>query len=139
MTISDLTAENMHWLAQLHARLGFDYQLPAMNTPLFPVKRMGKDANGFCFIAAAAKVTAEVYLWLDHEWGTPEQRWEALQELHRDITDKARKIGFDQLYVAIPPEIAKSFGPRLKDLGWELARPWPVYTLELGSALCAAQ
>ena len=132
MMISDLTAEHMPWLAELHARLGFDYRLPAMNTPLFPIKRIGKDAETErCCIALAAKVTAEVYLWLDPDWGTPQERWEAVKEVHRDVIERARKIGFDQLYVAIPPEIAKSFGPRLEDLGWQLARAWPVYTFEL--------
>ena len=128
--IRDWTPEDAAFVRQVHFDSGFDYQLPAMNTPLYPIRRAGVE-DGRSYIAAAVKVTAEVYLWLDHEWGTPQERLEALQELHADVTEKARTLGFDQLYVCIPPEIAKSFGPRLRDLGWELARPWPVYTFEL--------
>lgn len=81
--------------------------------------------------ALAAKVEAEVYLWLDPQWGTPEERWAAVKMFHNDVTSKAAVIGFDQLYAVLPPEVAKSFGPRLIDLGWQESRPWPKFVYEL--------
>ena len=31
----------------------------------------------------------------------------------------------------LPPEIAERFGARLEELGWKLARPWPLYVFQL--------
>lgn len=131
MEIKDLGHTGVVKAARLHEDSGFDYSFPRMvGNPLFPLQRGMFDGNDLV-LGAALKVSAEVYLWLDHEWGTPQMRWDALRKLHQDVTDKARQIGFDQLYCVLPPEVAKSFGPRLEELGWQGTRPWPMYTIEL--------
>jgi len=118
-------------VARIHERTGFDYRLPAIwANPRFPIKQVGV-ADGRPVIASVAKVQAEIYLWLDPDWGTPQERWDALKELHAEVVAQAEEIGFDQIYCVLPPEIAESFGPRLKELGWCETRPWPHYTLEL--------
>jgi hypothetical protein len=51
--------------------------------------------------------------------------------LHSDLAAKGREIGFDQEHCVLPPEVAERFGQRLEELGWKLARPWPLYVLQL--------
>ncbi len=132
MKVSELTAERLQAVAELHRQAHFDYQFPRdIETPLFPIRRAVLDDSGAIVGAAALKVEAEAYLWIDHAQGTPETRWKAIQVLQFDLALRAREIGFDQVHCALPPEIAKSFGPRLEDLGWKLARPWPIYTFSL--------
>jgi hypothetical protein len=131
MTTSPIEYEDMEHLVRIHAASGFDYQFPKdFNTPLFPIKLAA--THGATLIAAAAlKVEAEAFLWMDHDFGTPEQRMDALEMLNRDLRERALKIGFDQVHCALPPEIAERFGARLETLGWKLARPWPLYVFQL--------
>jgi hypothetical protein len=131
MTTSDIQQEDMRRIVEIHAASGFDYRFPKdFNTPLFPVKIAA--THGPDLIAAAAlKVEAEAYLWMDHDFGTPEMRMEALERLHRDLRERALKIGFDQVHCALPPEVAERFGERLETLGWKLARPWPIYVFQI--------
>lgn len=118
-------------LKKMHGESGFDYRFPNLDLPVFPVKRyVGNDAN-WPIAAAALKLEAEAYLWLDHASGSPETRLQAIQMLHSDIEVRAREFGFDQVHCALPPEIAERFGKRLEDLGWKLARPWPLYVFQL--------
>jgi len=118
-------------MVRIHEESGFDYKFPQIDTPLFPIKRyVGNDAN-WPIAAAALKVEAEAYLWMDHAQGTPEERLAALEMLNADLADKARALGFDQVHCALPPEIAERFGARLETLGWKLARPWPLYVFQL--------
>jgi hypothetical protein len=119
-------------LEGLHCASGFDYQFPRdFDTPLFPVKRAVVNEANYPIAAAALKIEAEAYLWMDHTLGTPEQRMEALALLNADLATRARNIGFDQVHCVLPPEIAERFGKRLEDLGWKPARPWPLYTFQL--------
>lgn len=142
MSVSEVTTEikdlghlGVKQASHLHDGSGFNYQMPPLyvdehKNPRFPIQR-GVFEGGRLAIGATVRVQAEVYLWLDHEWGTPEQRWEELKRLHADVVQQARTIGFDQLYCVLPPEVAKSFGPRLQELGWEQTRQWDRFTLEL--------
>ena len=131
MTISPVQREDMPRLMQIHAASHFDYQFPKdFDTPLFPIKLAATDGEHFIAVAAL-KVEAEAYLWMDHEYGTPEQRMDALEMLHRDLRERASKVGFDSVHCALPPEIAERFGKRLEELGWKLARPWPLYIFQL--------
>jgi hypothetical protein len=136
MKVLDASPFSLESIAELHRASGFDYQWPRdFRTPLFPIKRavvMDNHAAGSRAIAVAAlKVEAEAYLWMDHSYGTPEQRLEALELLNSDLAARARVIGFDQVHCALPPEIAERFGERLEQLGWKLARPWPLYVFQL--------
>lgn len=130
MKISDVNGE-AHDIQQIHDDAGFDYRLPDfVGNPRFPIQR-AISSNGRFMAASLVKVEAEVYLFMNHENGTPEERWEGLKLLHEDVVSRARKIGFDQLYCVLPPEIEKSFGPRLQELGWGKTRGWARYTYEL--------
>lgn len=130
MKISDINGEATE-IARIHGDSGFNYRLPDFaSNPIFPIQRAISN-NGQFLAASLVKVEAEVYLFMNHETGTAEERWEGLKLLHADVVSRARQIGFDQLYCVLPPEIEKSFGPRLQELGWSKDRGWSKYTLEL--------
>jgi hypothetical protein len=76
------------------------------------------------------KITGELFFLVDHDIGTPEQRWGWLREFKEYIAHEAWKLGLDQLTCWIPPEIEISFAKRLKDLGFQKS-PWQSYTLNL--------
>jgi hypothetical protein len=128
--VRPMEEEDVPELQRIHAREGWNYRFPEVATPLFPVRTVAEDM-GRTVIASVVKVEAEVYLWMDHTWGTPAERWEALQEMHKEVIERANRIGFDSLYCVLPPEIAKSFGPRLEELGWSPDRGWPRFTYQL--------
>lgn len=132
LDLSDPLAFNS--LKRMHSASGFDYGFPRyLETPLFPIKRIVVDETkaNKPLAAAALKVEPEAYLWLDQVEGTPETRLQAIQMLSADLEETARKIGWDQVHCCLPPEIADRFGKRLEDMGWRLARPWPIYVFQL--------
>ena len=132
MTVEDLTEEQIAAVEEIHAESGFDYRMPAdLNTPLFPIKRAVINDAGELLAAAAVKVEAEAFLFVSEGSGSPLERLRAIQTLQADLADKARTIGFESVHAAIPPEIAERFGKRLEDMGWKLARPWPIYVYQL--------
>lgn len=71
-------------------------------------------------IQAAAMLRLEVnaFLLLNHEYGTPRDRWEALQIIHEAMRQKAEDAGINEANCWLPDDIEKAFAPRLEDLGW---------------------
>ena len=114
----------------LHELSGFDYQFPDLDDPLFIVKKTAEE-DGRVVQAIALKLQAEVYLWIDHSWGTPEERWCKLQTLTEEAKQAAWLRGLDSLVCVVPPEIADSFEKRLKAIGMERDRPWPKFSFDL--------
>jgi hypothetical protein len=80
----------------------------------------------FCFL----KITSELYLLVDHDLGTPEERWEWLQDFKEHMKREAWRLGLDQMTAWVPADIEESFAKRLKDLGFKKS-PWNSYTLNV--------
>jgi hypothetical protein len=97
--------------------------------PLFVVKRVmeheGRTAM-MCFL----KVRSELYFFIDHRVGTPEQRWQWLKEFTEDMKYEACKKGLDQMTAFVPNDIDESFGKRLEELGF-IRSKWVPYSLNL--------
>jgi hypothetical protein len=66
--------------------------------------------------AALARMTVEIYGFSDPEWGTPAMRLEMLRVLHQAIAAEMKKQRIRTAHAWLPPQIAKSFGRRLKKL-----------------------
>lgn len=97
--------------------------------PLFVVKRVMEQEDRIammCFL----KVRSELYFFIDHNVGTPEQRWEWLKEFTEDMKREAWKKGFDQMSCWVPDEIDASFRKRLEELGF-IRSKWVSYSLNL--------
>jgi hypothetical protein len=97
--------------------------------PLFIVHRV-REENDKVVMAAFAKCTAEIFVLVDHQSGTPEQRWEWLKEMTADMKRMLWLQGMEEMSAWIPRELEKTFAPRLKELGFEKS-PWSSYTLRL--------
>ena len=97
--------------------------------PLFIVKAV-YEHQGKIAMMSFLKVQSELYLLVDHNVGTPEERWKWLCEFKDWMKAEAARQGLEQMSCWIPPEIEESFGKRLIDLGFVRSR-YQAYTLNL--------
>lgn len=128
--IRDFKNGDLETLKAIHQKSGFDYGFPSLSDPLFLVAKVDEE-EGRVTQGIALKLQAEVYLWIDSSWGTPEGRWCKLQALTEAAKLAAWEKGLDCLVCVVPPEIADSFEKRLKQIGMERTRPWPRFTYDL--------
>jgi len=94
------------------------------------ITRSVYEHDGKPAMMAFLKITAEIFLLVDHEMGTPEERWTWMQEFNAYIRHEAWKRGLEQLTCWIPPEIEESFAKRLTEMGY-VKSPWTSWTLNL--------
>jgi hypothetical protein len=101
-----------------------------VQNPLYLVRAV-MEQDGVPVMASFLKGTAEVYVIVDHNQGTPEQRWEWMKEFSEYVKHEAWKRGLEQISCWVPREIEESFEKRLEALGY-VRSPWSCYTLPLG-------
>jgi hypothetical protein len=126
-------------LRDIHLRSGLPPNCwPNLDNPLYIVRLVDVEGNrvvqgGFI------KLTGEAYILLDHDYDTPERRWQILQSLTVKSLFEAGQPKFGSLALSngledvsawLPPSLVKSFWPRLKTLGFEPS-PWQSYTAVL--------
>lgn len=117
MKIREYKPSDLARLKQLHAQQDFAYPFPDLDGPLFPVGVVGEE-DGEAQIGGFLRCTAEAYLLMDNGYGTPRDRWQALLRIHEAVRRKAVETGFAEVQCFVPPEVPKSFGRKLKKLGW---------------------
>jgi hypothetical protein len=130
--IRDMELKDVETLEAIHKQSGFDYLFPLLDDPLFVVKKVS-EVDGRVVQGIAAKIEVTMYLWLSHVDGTPEERWQWLQDLVEETKHAAWLKGLDTITCVVPPEIADSFEKRLKAIGMERDRPWPKFSFDLQS------
>jgi len=120
-------------LKEMHSRQGFGYAFPDIEQPLFLTKLvLGREAVGKGIAGAALlRLTAEAYLLLDPEDGSPRERWQRLLVLHEATRREALARGLEDVHAWLPPEIGKKFGRRLRRLGWVKDDEWIPYCKKL--------
>lgn len=127
-------------LRAIHARQQFDYAFPDLNDPLFLTKLVlvdgkpgqGTDASQTAIAGAALlRLTAEAYLLLDPEKGSPRERWQRLVTLHEATRRDALARGLADVHAWLPPRIAQKFGRRLQQLGWIRDDTWTPFCKRL--------
>ena len=97
--------------------------------PLFIVKRVYEHKGQptmICFL----KLRSELYFFIDHTVGTPQERWEMLKEFTEDMRQEAWKKGLDQMTAFVPHDVDESFSKRLLELGF-IRSPWVPYSMNL--------
>lgn len=128
--IRDYQSGDAEAFKAIHEESGFDYEFPNLGDPLFIVRKTVEE-DGKVVQGLMVKLEGEVYLWIRQDWATPEERWARLVEL----TDAAKQVawekGLDSLICVVPPEIAKSFEKRLKEIGMVKNLGWPRFTFDL--------
>jgi hypothetical protein len=128
--IRDYEKRDREALKAIHSASMFDYVFPDLDDPLFVVRKTVEE-DGKAVQGLLVKLQGEVYLYVQADWATPEERWARLVEL----TDAAKKAawekGLDSLVCVVPPEIAASFEKRLKQIGMVKNLGWPRFTFDL--------
>lgn len=108
----------------LYIKIGEEYEKNALFTDRYVMEHEDQ-LRMACFL----KATAEIYLVVDHTIGTPEERLTWLTEMKDFMADRARRRGYEQVSCWIPPDLEKSFAPRLIELGFQ--KSWQSYTFNL--------
>lgn len=118
------------YLDGIHQANGLPPQcLPDFDDPL--ILHTGVvDVDGKPVMSCSIRGTSELFLLVDHQSGTPEERWQWMKELREYIVREAWLLGLDEMSCWIPAEIEESFADRLIELGF-LKSPWSCYTLRL--------
>ena len=97
----------------------FYHKLPDVNHETFISRFAATNGTGkpvaFCF----CRVIGEGYMVMDREWGTPLERWLALQTVQNAVRADSVAKGIRRCVTWVPHEIEKSYGKRLQSLGWQ--------------------
>ena len=151
MQVREYSLGDLNELMRIHAAQNFPYAFPDLRNPLFVAKIVLTGADGnespgphseTCSSpakerilgAALLRLTAEAYLLLDPEAGTPKQRWRSLLLLHEAARRNAWRSGLEDVHAWLPPRIAKQFGRRMVQLGWQRDDGWTPYCKKLGDS-----
>ena len=120
-------------LRAIHAAQNFPYEFPDLENPLFLTKIVLTDGAPAEKILGAAllRLTAEAYLLLDPQTGTPRERWQHLLALHAAAQKDAWAKGLEDVHAWLPPRIAKTFGRRIQRLGWIRDDAWTPFCKHL--------
>lgn len=145
MQIREYHESDLNSLRAIHAAQGFAYPLPDLRSPLFVTKLVlsesGDDGNSGderkITAAALLRLTAEAYLLLDPEAGTPRERWQRLLALHAAAEQDAWRRGLEDVHCWLPPEIGRQFGKRITRLGWIRDDAWTPYCKRLSDPSAA--
>ena len=153
MRIREYCESDLAALRAIHAAQGFDYPLPDLRNPLFVTKLViaepesGNETDAVApdvadigarrekiIGAALLRLTAEAYLLLDPNAGTPRDRWRWLLGLHAAAERDAWQRGLEDVHAWLPPAIARKFGKRIESLGWRRDDTWTPYCKRLALA-----
>jgi hypothetical protein len=150
MMVREYTASDLDALRAIHAAQGFDYALPDLSNPLFVTKLIISESSNTesgsgsgcasreppqekIIGGALLRLTAEAYLLLDPNAGTPRQRWQWLLQLHAATERDAWQRGIEDVHAWLPPPIAQKFGKRITQLGWNRDDAWTPYCKRLAA------
>ena len=126
---------DMEKALEIHAANGLDERcfpnlvVDGVSNPLFCTKEV-YEVDGQIVMMGFLKLQSEGYLLIDHTCGTPELRWQWLQEGMEHLKKEAFRLGLEQISVWIPPEIEKSFSKRLLELGF-IRSPFTCFTVNV--------
>ncbi len=116
MNIRDMQPGDVSAIQEIHAKRPLGFDLPDL-TRKQPVEKVLLVEDRI-IAAAILRPTTEAYVLCDPDWETPWLRWQAFQKLHASVLEKCREAGIEDTHAFICPQIARSFGRRLTQLGW---------------------
>lgn len=130
MHIRDYKISDLKAVEELHAKSGLPAPcLPNLADPLFFVKVVA-EAEGKVVQAGFVKLIGEAYVLVDHDAGETGERLSTLESLVCAGLSAASAKGLSDVSCWLPPELEKSFGKRLRALGF-IRSPWPNFSVLL--------
>jgi hypothetical protein len=127
MVIRSFSSDDSESLARIHEANGLPLTcLPNFDDPLYVVRQV-VELDGRVALGGFIRLIGEAYLILDHDAGTPEERWQALRALCDSVEAAARLRGLTDYSCWVPNELVKSFAPRLKEMGF-VQSPWVCFS-----------
>ena len=134
VVVRDFTLADLDRVKEIHAASGIDYRFPDLSSPLFIVVKVYEKA-GVVQACGGLYLQVEAYLFLSHDdWGTPEEKLEAIRTLDAAALHAAWLKGIDCACLYLPPGMER-FGERLEELGWMKDRNWATYSKRTQSAV----
>jgi len=127
MLVREYRESDLDTLRRIHVAQDFPYAFPDLRDPLFLTKMVVATGDEKILGAALLRLTAEAYLLLDPQQGSPRGRWQALRALHEATQHDAQQRGLEDVHAWLPPRIAKTFGRRIERLGWRRDDEWAPY------------
>jgi hypothetical protein len=125
--IREYEPRDLEALKRIHSRSGLPTScMPDLQSNLFCVK-LCAEKSGQVVQAGFIRLIGEAFVLVDHTCENPGERWKTLTDLTMRALAEAHIAGLESVSAWIPPEVEKSFGPRLMDLGW-IKSPWQSYT-----------
>lgn len=124
--IRDYEPKDLEQLISIHKSQGFNYTFPEISSPLFLIKKV-REENGRITGALMLRLTAETYLLCE---GSPVAKGRAIEELQPEVLRQAWKMGLNDIFCVIPPEISSEFAPVLQRMGWSRDRDWPMWSVD---------
>jgi hypothetical protein len=141
LLVREYSPGDLNTLRRMHSQQGFDYPFPNLDDPIFISKLVVEEKNGHVVMASLARLTCEMYLFVDHRGiegdyvlqrgGKPLARYARLMALHRAGEQDLLARGLDDAHAWLPPTISRSFGRRLGGLGWMRDDSWTPYCFRL--------
>lgn len=108
--------------AKHRAATGRELLVAHPNDPANSFSLVAVDENGRMAAAATARHAVEAFLVPDHQWGTPQDRWELVQALLQEGGERCRALGIRELYC---PTTSWRFAKRLMSLPGAHGDPRP--------------
>jgi hypothetical protein len=141
LLVREYSAGDLDTVRRMHSQQGFDYPFPDLDDPIFISKLVVEEENGRVVMASLARLTCEMYLFVDQRdidgedvlprAGQSRARYARLIALHRAGEQYLLDRGLDDAHAWIPPPISRSFGRRLQALGWIRDDSWTPYCFRL--------
>jgi hypothetical protein len=125
ITVRHYTKADLDAICQMHAKQGFDYEMPQLEDELMTV-RCVLEEDGEPQMAAFLRTTCEAYLFLDPAIGTKRNKIGKLLTIHEAVRDAAQMKGYSDVHVWLPPNLDR-FGKLLMHLGWR-KQLWQSYS-----------
>jgi len=119
-TIRDATTKDIPAIAEIHQKMGLDYKMPNLESPLFLVQKL-VECDGKIVAACTLKIEAEAYLWVDPELSARE-KVEAMTGMQEHAIAEAWEQGLDGVHCWVPEAVENRFSKRLKAMGFSRDR-----------------
>lgn len=126
MLIRTATDKDVSEIERMYHEQGFEYELPDLESPLFVLKTVAENGTGRPEMAAALRLTAETYFFMNRT-NPPPHAARMFLALHEETRKLAASLGLDDVHAWPPPELDKKFGHQLMRIGWK-KQLWPSYS-----------